>query len=137
MGPDGKQLLEEKNSGNYFLHSAKCKERTCSRLCSTSRGHQWTNGKPFSECGQAKQGQNGHQVIQDERAKSCDADDVFDSLLHRGETHPAAGFASNDSIVQPAQWREHFGPKVERAWQCNKTTHDAVKKSFALCLPCQ
>ena len=125
IGPDGQTALggEELQNGNYCYIVRNAKSAPAADFAALLED---TSGKPFSECGQAKQGQANvdYQVMQDERANSCDADDVLilfcteEKHIQQQDLPPMTG------IVQPAQWREYFGPYVGRAWamqQDNRT----------------
>ena len=125
IGPDGQTALtgEDLQNGNYSYIVRNAKSAPAADFAALLED---AGGNPFSECGQAKQGQAmvDNQVIQDERAKSCDADDVLilfcteEKHIQQQDLPPMTG------IVQPAQWREYFGPYVGRAWamqQDNKT----------------
>ena len=125
IGPDGQTALagEDLQNGNYSYIVRNAKSAPAADFAALLED---AGGKPFSECGQAKQGQAivDNQVIQDERAKSCDADDVLilfcteEKHIQQQDLPPMTG------IVQPAQWREYFGPYVGRAWamqQDNRT----------------
>ena len=117
IGPDGQTALggEDLQNGNYSYIVRNARSAPAADFAALLED---TSGKPFSECGQAKQGQANvdNQVMQDERVKSCDADDVLilfcteEKHIQQQDLPPMTG------IVQPAQWREYFGPYVGRAW---------------------
>ena len=125
IGPDGQTAVtgEDLQNGNYSYIVRNARSAPAADFAALLED---AGGKPFSECGQAKQGQAkvDNQVIQDERAKSCDADDVLILFCTEEKHIEPQDLPPMTGIVQPAQWRTYFGPYVGRAWamqQDNRT----------------
>ena len=125
IGSDGQTAVtgEDLQNGNYSYIVRNARSAPAADFAALLED---AGGEPFSECGQAKQGQAkvDNRVIQDERAKSCDADDVLILFCTEEKHIEPQDLPPMTGIVQPAQWRTYFGPYVGRAWamqQDNRT----------------